>query len=350
MRESREWLRGQADPAETDAEEAAVRLVDVKKYFPIGGSGRRAHFVHAADGVSFSVRKGEIFGIVGESGSGKSTIGKCVIRLHETTAGEIYHNGVLINKPGYKHGRSVDRTGIQMVFQNPYTSFNPRKSIGGAFTELGKVNGMTGAEATAQTDRLLGMVGLPEGPEMRARYPRSLSGGQLQRLAIARALMPSPSVLIADEPVSALDVSVQAQILNLFMDLRDKLRLTILFISHDLTVVGNICDTVAVVYLGAIAEMAPARDLFSNILHPYSKALFSAKPKEHPKDIPGRLFVQGDVASAVDVGAGCRFAKRCRNCNKGICDERTPLLREVEPKHFVACHFPRVVGDEQFQI
>jgi peptide/nickel transport system ATP-binding protein/oligopeptide transport system ATP-binding protein len=328
----------------------AIECVGVKKYFPIGGRGKRAHRIHAVDGVSFSVREGEFFGIVGESGSGKSTIGRCVIRLIETTEGAIYRDGVPIDALGRRGKAGAGVRGIQMIFQNPYASFNPRKSIGAVFVELGKMHGMRREEALARTDELLETVGLPAGPAMRGRYPAGLSGGQLQRLAIARALLPSPSVLIADEPVSMLDVSVQAQILNLFMDLRERLRLTVIFISHDLAVVGNLCDTAAVVYLGVIVETAPVDRLFARILHPYSKALFAAAPKAHPRDVSGRLFVRGDIANALDIGEGCRFANRCRHRIKAVCDGKTPPLTEVEPGHFVACHFPLGIGSEQFVI
>jgi peptide/nickel transport system ATP-binding protein/oligopeptide transport system ATP-binding protein len=328
----------------------AIECVGIKKHFPIGGRNDRAHTLRAVDGVSFSVRKGEIFGIVGESGSGKSTIGRCIVRLQETTEGRIFLDGVPVNAPGCRAVAPADRRRIQMVFQNPYASFNPRKSIGGAFVELGKVNGMSREAALARTDELLETVGLPPGETMRRRYPADLSGGQLQRLAIARALLSEPSVLIADEPVSALDVSVQAQILKLFVELRERLGLTVIFISHDLIVVGNLCDTVAVVYLGLIVEMAPVEKLFAKILHPYSKALFSAGPKEHPRDVSGWPFVRGDVASAFDIGSGCGFAGRCRHCIKSVCDAKAPPLTEVEPGHFAACHFPLGVGDEQFEI
>jgi peptide/nickel transport system ATP-binding protein/oligopeptide transport system ATP-binding protein len=326
---------GRAGSGSTADGAFALRCVDLKKHFPLkmGQRGVGAA-IRAVDGVGFSVRKGEIFGIVGESGSGKSTIGKCLIGLHAPTSGEVY----------------VDGASIQMVFQNPYASFDPRQQIERAFIELGRANAMTRADAAARMEQLLEAVGLPTPAALRGRYPRDFSGGQLQRLAIARALMPSPSVLIADEPVSALDVSVQAQILNLFCDLRARFALSVLFISHDLTVVGNLCDTVAVVYLGAIVETASAKALFAHRHHPYTEALFSARPKAHPKDLPGRLFVRGDVAGGAPEGDGCRFAERCRHCIKGVCDVRAPLLAEVGRGHFVACHFPRGAGDEPFDI
>jgi peptide/nickel transport system ATP-binding protein/oligopeptide transport system ATP-binding protein len=229
-----------------------------------------------------------------------------------------------------------------MVFQNPFASFNPQKTAEQIFVELGRTHGMSRAEALGRASELLEMVNLLPQFEMLKRYPKTLSGGQLQRLAIARALMLNPSVLIADEPVSALDVSVQAQILNQFVELRDKLGLSILFISHDLTVVSNICDTVAVVYLGALMEIAPVRKLFGDVLHPYSEALISAKPKNHPKDRSERIILGGDVPNAIDIGPGCRFADRCRYRVDEICRKETPQLKEVKADRRVACHFPLV--------
>lgn len=322
-------------------DETIVRCSHVKKYFPVKDKKdpKHKHYLHAVDDVSFSIKKGEIFGVVGESGSGKSTIGRCIINLHQTTDGEIYYEDTKINDLKGKELKPF-RNKIQMVFQNPYASFNPKKSIAQFFAELGKTNGMTKQQALGKASELLEMVNLLPQFEILRRYPKEMSGGQLQRLAIARALMMDPQFLIADEPVSALDVSVQAQILNLFMELRDKLGLTIMFVSHDLTVVKNICDTVAVVYLGTIVEMAPAEVLFNHIMHPYSEALISAKPKTHPKDETNRIMLTGDIPNAIDVQEGCRFAKRCRYCQEGKCTGETPVLREIEDGHYVACHFP----------
>lgn len=317
-----------------------IRCEHIKKYFPVkGGKDGKKHYLHAVDDVSLEIFPKQIFGIVGESGSGKSTIGRCIINLEQTTSGEIYFWDQKINNLNDKE-LDAYRSKIQMVFQNPFASFNPKKSVKSFFLELGRTHGMKKADALGRASELLEMVNLLPQFEMLKRYPRDLSGGQLQRLAIARALMLNPEFLIADEPVSALDVSVQAQILNLFIELRDKLGLTIMFISHDLTVVRNICDMVAVVYLGVVVEMGPAEKLFSNISHPYSEALISAKTKTHPRDVSRRIMLEGDIPNAIDVGPGCRFADRCRYCDGKRCKSETPKLVEVEEGHFAACHYP----------
>lgn len=318
-----------------------IKCVGIKKYFPISNKSLKGknHYLHAVDDVSFEIKKKEIFGIVGESGSGKSTIGRCILNLHNTTDGEIFFYDNKINNISNKELKEY-RNKMQMVFQNPFASFNPKKSIQSIFIELGHTIGLTKEEALGRASELLEMVSLLPQFEILRRYPKEMSGGQLQRLAIARALMLGPEFLIADEPVSALDVSVQANILNLFVELRDKLGLTILFVSHDLTVVENICDTVAVVYLGVIVEMGPANKLFKNVLHPYSEALISAKPKNHPNDETSRIILEGDVPNAVDVQEGCRFADRCRYCKDGKCRSETPKLQEIEEGHYVACHYP----------
>lgn len=320
-----------------------VKCVGIKKYFPINNKKLKGknHFLHAVDDVSFEIHKRDIFGIVGESGSGKSTIGRCILNLHKTTEGEIWYEDKQINNLTNKEFREY-RSKMQMVFQNPFASFNPKKSIQNMFVELGRSIGLNRQEAIGRASELLEMVGLLPQFEILRRYPKEMSGGQLQRLAIARALMLGPELLIADEPVSALDVSVQAQILNLFVELRNKLGLTILFVSHDLTVVENICDMVAVLYLGVVVELAPPEKLFGNILHPYSEALISAKPKNHPTDESKRIILEGDIPSAVDVEEGCRFADRCRYCKGGKCRMETPKLQELEDGHYVACHYPLI--------
>ena len=322
-----------------------IKCMGVKKYFPISDKKLpgKNHFLHAVDDVSFTINEKEIFGLVGESGSGKSTIGRCILNLHQTTDGEIHYRGEKINNLPATELKNY-RSKMQMVFQNPFASFNPRKSVSKTFTELGMHSGMSKAAAFSKAEELLEMVSLLPQSEILGRYPKEMSGGQLQRLAIARALMPGPDFLVADEPVSALDVSVQAQILNLFVELRDKLGLTILFISHDLTVVENICDNVGVIYLGALVELGPAELVFKNILHPYSQALISAKPKEHPNDESHRILLQGDVPNAVDVKPGCRFSSRCPYAKEGVCDCETPELKEYEPGHYAACHFPLGAG------
>jgi len=323
------------------ANNTLIRCEGVKKYFPISNKHLKGgnHFLHAVDDMNFEIREKEIFGIVGESGSGKSTIGRCILNLHNTTEGAIYFRDKKINNLSGRELKEY-RGKMQMVFQNPFASFNPKKSVGSMFIEIGKSMGLNKREALGRASELLEMVSLLPQFEILRRYPKEMSGGQLQRLAIARALMLGPEFLIADEPVSALDVSVQANILNLFVELREKLGLTILFVSHDLTVVENICDTVAVVYLGVIVELAPADKLFGNILHPYSEALISAKPKNHPNDESNRIILEGDIPNAVDVKEGCRFADRCRYCHSQKCKSETPKLQEIEEGHFVACHFP----------
>lgn len=321
-------------------EQPIIQLENVKKYFPVGGKHiKKAYtgYLHAVDDVSFQIKKGEIFGVVGESGSGKSTVGRCIVNLHETTGGLIYYKGTKINNLKNAELKPY-RKDIQMIFQNPFASFNPKKSIESLFIELGKVHGMPPGKARARAESLLDRVSLPR--EVLQRRSNELSGGQLQRLAIARALMLAPEFIVADEPVSALDMSVQAQILNLFTQLRDELGLTIMFISHDLTVVESICDTVAVIYLGVIVELSPARELFSKIMHPYSEALISAKPREHPLERTDRIILKGDIPSAIDVPEGCRFSDRCPRFRDELCKCVTPKLREIESGHYVACHYP----------
>lgn len=309
----------------------------IKKYFPIS----RKHFLHAVDDVSFSVKKGEIFGIVGESGSGKSTIGRCVLKLLPIDEGEVIFDGISMN--ALERSQLLKyRKRMQMVFQNPLASFNPKQYIGSAFRELGKFYKIPPREMDRKLIELLELINLPA--DVLARMPNQLSGGQLQRLAIARCLLLEPDMIVADEPVSALDVSVQAQILNLILDLRDQMDLTILFISHDLNVVERICDTVAVVYLGTIVEMASKEELFSNTAHPYTEALMRVKPVDHPSLRTEKEILKGDIPSAVDVKEGCRFAGRCAYCKKGLCDSVTPELIEIAPGHMLACHNPLKYG------
>jgi len=317
-----------------------VEVKGIKKYFPIDDykfAKSKIRYVHAVDDVSFRVRRGEIFGIIGESGSGKSTIGRCVLGLHKIDSGEVYFNGEEISRLS-KTQMKKHRPHMQMIFQNPLASFNPKMTIGKTFYELAKVYKIDKSETDKRIREQLEVIRLHE--DVLNRLPKELSGGQLQRLAIARALMLNPEFLLADEPVSALDVSVQAQILNLMADLRDNRNQTILFISHDLTVVRHICDTVAVVYLGVIVEMGSTEELYSNVLHPYTQALISAKPKEHPLQETNRILLEGDIPNAIDVAEGCRFANRCSKFRKGLCSERTPKLKKVSSNHWVACHYP----------
>jgi len=309
----------------------------LKKYYQVNKSIRLSEikYVHAVDDVSFDIYKGQIFGVVGESGSGKSTVGRCILKLIDSTDGQIVYKGEDITGYTRKQMKSFRRD-MQMVFQNPFSSFNPRLSIGSSLKEIGHVYKMGVKETDDRIKELLDLIKLPS--HVLDRGAGELSGGQLQRLAVARALMLNPTFIMADEPVSALDVSVQSQILNLLLDLRDQLDLTIMFISHELTVVHHVCDAVAVMYLGALVELAPADELFRNTLHPYSQALISAKPKDHPREQKERIVLEGDIPNAIDIPKGCRFATRCPNFIHGECNMVAPMLEEVAPGHFVACH------------
>jgi peptide/nickel transport system ATP-binding protein/oligopeptide transport system ATP-binding protein len=320
-------------------EDALIRVRHIKKYFPLNSSAfRKANirYLHAVDDVSFDIKDGEIFGIVGESGSGKSTIGRCILRLLELDGGEIWFRNNNIGAIGRGELQDIRRN-MQMIFQDPLASFNPKHRLDNALREIGRVYGMSQTEISEEIDRILSYINLPK--EFLKRMPNQLSGGQLQRLAIARLLILHPKFIVADEPVSALDVSVRAQVLNLLLDLREEKAMTILFISHDLNVVEHVCDRVAVVYLGMIVEMASKEELFHNHRHPYTQALMSAKPKEHPLENKKRVLLEGDIPHAIDIGSGCRFASRCRYCS-GICRAETPKLLEIMPGHLVACHFP----------
>jgi len=317
--------------------EEIIRVEHLQKNFQIrkGLFRNSKKELKAVDNVSLTIHKGEIFGVVGESGCGKSTLARCIMGLSPVSGGEVYFQGTKISS--LKSGELKPyRQKMQMVFQNPFSSFNPSMSIRQTFYEIGHVYQMKDEAITAQCSELMMQVRLPE--DVLSRRPSELSGGQLQRLAIARAMFLNPPLILADEAVSALDVSVQAQILNLILDLRDSLGLTMLFISHDLTVVEHVCDTVLVMYLGSVVEMGPTDELFANLLHPYSQALVSAKPKERPDQETNHIILKGEAKTAMDTSGGCRFAPRCRYFKEGICDKITPELREIRPGHFAACH------------
>ena len=346
-------LRGNLDQASLEQIANSVKEVGKDmlpkydmKWTPAGSSKTSRNSVSGlvketwkdADDVSFEIRKGEIFGIIGESGSGKSTIGKCVLNLQSSDSGEIIFDGQDIFGYSQKKMKPL-RKDMQMVFQNPLASFNPKKRLGKTFAEYGKFLGMTDEQYQNRMKGLLKYIKLSD--DVLSRLPKELSGGQLQRLAIARALMSEPKFVLADEPVSALDVSVQAQILNLMIDLKENLGQTMLFISHDLNVVRHLCDRVAVVYLGVIVEMGPIDAVYSNVMHPYTQALISAKPKEHPLQQKEQIILKGDIPTAIDVPEGCRFASRCSRYKHGLCDHRTPKLKDMGNGHFVACHYPK---------
>jgi len=316
--------------------EPVIRAEHLVKEFPIASKklGEPKKVLHAVSDVSISVPKGSIFGIVGESGCGKSTLGRSLLRLETITGGKVYFQGQDITDLSGKDLLPLRRN-MQMIFQNPYASFNPKQKIGSALREVAKVHKMPADQAEEKIRNLLHEINLPE--DTLHRIPSEMSGGQLQRLAIARALLLDPAFIVADEPVSALDVSVQAQILNLMMDLREKFSLTMLFISHEMTVVRHLCDQVAVMYLGTVVEQAESEELFNNLLHPYTQTLMSAIPTLDPEHKKQRIVLQGDLPSAIDVPPGCPFADRCPKCQPQ-CRESRPQLKDVGNNHLVACH------------
>jgi peptide/nickel transport system ATP-binding protein len=327
----------------TNGKPILLEVNNLKKYFPLkkGFFKRVVGQVRAVDGVSFFINEGETLGLVGESGCGKTTTARCILRAIEPTAGEIYFLT--------DDGRTVDiaalpeeemrvlRAEIQMIFQDPYASLNPRHNILDNVGEpLYVIKQMTDREErTERVRELLQLVGLR--PEYMRRFPHAFSGGQRQRIVIARALALNPRLIVADEPVSALDVSVQAQVLNLMLDLQRKLNLTYLFVAHDLSVVKHISDRVAVMYVGKIVEMAPTDELYSHPLHPYTEALMEAVPVADPRVRSAMTELEGDVPSPSNPPSGCYFHPRCRYA-MDICKKEEPELIELRPDHFVSCH------------
>jgi peptide/nickel transport system ATP-binding protein len=308
---------------------AMMAVRGLKKYF---GPGDRR--VRAVDDVSFEIRKGEALGLVGESGSGKSTIGRSVLKLLDPTAGEIVFEGVDLAPLSARAMRPYRRH-LQIIFQDPYASLNPRRRVGDTLGEALSTHGLhQGPLRAARIAELLRLVGLA--PEHARRFPHEFSGGQRQRIGIARALAVEPRFIVADEPVSALDVSIQAQILNLLSDLRERLGLTMLFISHDLDVVEYLCDRIVVLYLGKVMEIAPARAMYRTPLHPYTQALLAASPRPDPDARRERRLLQGDIPSPVDPPSGCVFRTRCPHAQHA-CAVTVPPLREVAPGRFKAC-------------
>ncbi len=314
----------------------ALDVANLVKHFPFRGGvfGRKSGVVKAVDGVSFAIARGETLGLVGESGCGKSTVGRVVMRLTEPTAGRIVISGQDVTSLSAKD-MWAHRRRAQIVFQDPYSSLNPRLSAGAIVGEpMDNFNVAHGAAKTERVARLFERVGLR--PEFMRKFPHEFSGGQRQRLGIARALAPGPDLIVADEPVSALDVSVQAQVLNLMIDLQDEYRLTYLFISHDLAVMRHISHRIAVMYLGRIVELTDKRTLFTQPLHPYTEALLSAAPIPDPTRKRRRVVLQGDVPSPAKPPSGCHFHTRCPYAI-ARCRSEDPTLVEVAPGHNVAC-------------
>ena len=316
-----------------------LQVKNLVKHFPIKGGllGRVVDKVHAVDGVSFDLNAGETLGVVGESGCGKSTTGRCILRLIEPTSGEVWFDGVNVTALPPSGLRAMARH-MQIIFQDPYASLNPRLTVAAIIGEALTIHKLT-KTAREYTDRivdLLETVGLSA--DHLQRYPHEFSGGQRQRVGIARALAVSPKLIVCDEAVSALDVSIQAQVINLLEDLQAKHHLTYIFIAHDLSVVEHISTRVAVMYLGRIVEIAAALDLYTRPLHPYTEALLSAVPIPDPKVKRKRILLQGDVPSPIHPPSGCHFHTRCPIA-QAVCKQESPVLKRAGDGHWVACHF-----------
>ena len=298
-------------------------------------TGRPPRNVNALNGVSLDLKRGETLGVVGESGCGKSTLARCIVRLHEPGGGEVLFHGSDVFAPEERRDRSYNRR-VQMMFQDPYSSLNPRMTTGQILKEALLVHKMCGeSEVPERLARLMELVQLPQ--DALEKYPHEFSGGQRQRIAIARALAVEPEVLIADELVSALDVSVQAQIVNLLLELQERLGLTILFVAHDLRLVRHVSNRVAVIYLGRIVEIGDSETLFANPSHPYSQALLSAAPSLDPDDKGTKIHLEGELPSPMDIPPGCPFHVRCRH-KTPKCTAELPVLRTLEGRGTVACH------------
>ena len=317
-------------------DENILEVSHLKKYFPIKGTlGSTQGEVKAVDDVSFNIKRGTTMGLVGESGCGKSTTGRTILRLIEKTDGQVLFNGIDVNKASKKEMREL-RTKMQIIFQDPYSSLSPRLPIGEIIGEAVKEHNLVPKdEYDAYITKIMNSCGLQE--YHKDRYPHEFSGGQRQRICIARAIAVNPEFIVCDEPVSALDVSIQAQVINLLKDLQDEYNLTYLFISHDLSVVEHISDTVGVMYLGGLVETGATEDIFKNPLHPYTKALFSAIPIPDPDAKLDRIILEGSIPSPANPPAGCKFHTRCSECME-ICKKQAPKVKDMGNGHMVRCH------------
>jgi len=322
------------------SQEILLKVENLVKYFPIMKGAfirKQVGAVHAVDGVSFEIYKGETLGLVGESGCGKSTTGRAILQLHRPTSGSVIFEGRDLVKTKGEELRLMRRK-MQMIFQDPYASLNPRMTVGEIIGEPVLVHGIMDRKASEKrVEELLSLVGL--NPAYANRYPHEFSGGQRQRVGVARALALNPSLIVCDEPISALDVSIQAQVVNLLEDLQKQLGLTYLFIAHDLSMVRHISNRVAVMYLGSMVELATRDDVYYHPLHPYTQALLSAVPIPDPiaEEKRQRQILKGEIPSPITPPSGCRFRTRCPHATD-ICAEKRPEWREVTPGHFVACH------------
>ena len=316
-----------------------LSVKDLRKHFAIKGGllAREIDRVHAVDGVSFDIQPGETLGLVGESGCGKSTTGRCILRLIEPSSGEVLFQGADVRQMSGETLRALRRD-MQIIFQDPYASLNPRLTVAAIIGEALQIHNLakTRREMEERVVQLLETVGLQ--PDHMSRFPHEFSGGQRQRIGIARALAVEPKLVVCDEPVSALDVSIQAQVINLLEDLQEKFGLTYLFIAHDLSVVEHISTRIAVMYLGRVVEIAPARDLYDTPIHPYSEALLSAVPIPDPTVKRKRIMLQGDVPNPIRPPSGCHFHTRCPIARPD-CAQKSPQLVEKRPGHWAACHY-----------
>ena len=324
-----------------------LEVQDLKKYFPVERSlldrlfSRERRFVRAVDGVSFTLEKGEVLALIGESGCGKTTTGRVVLRLIEPTAGKVFFNGIEVTALSDEEMRRLRRR-MQMIFQDPYASLNPKMRIGRMLEHPLLIHGIaTKKEAREEALRLLERVGLTPADEFYYRYPHQLSGGQRQRVAIARAMITKPDFVVADEPVSMIDVSMRASILDLLQDFRKEYGLSMLFITHDIAVGRVIADRIAVMYLGKIVEMGPTEEVINNPAHPYTLALIEAVPsiKRRRRKEKRRIIVGGEVPNPINPPSGCRFHPRCPYATQ-ICAQEEPKLERVGPQHYAACHHP----------